>query len=92
MGVDGPVFTLAARLLEAPILKQALCKTVADLGIIMSDFVYETAVQQADDSIDCDDYRQVRVKVKETCITAWMRLIGGTSDAIESIAGLFGRF
>lgn len=87
MGPDGPVLILAARLLEAAVLKQALCRSGADLGVIVSDFVYETAVQQNSDFIDGDDYRQVHVKVKETRKTAWMRLIGASSNTTNSIAG-----
>jgi CRP-like cAMP-binding protein len=87
MGPDGPALILGARLLEAAILKQAMCKTGADLGLIMSDFFYETAVQSNNDAVDCGEYRQIHVKVKETRKTAWMRLIGGTSRAIESAAG-----
>ena len=48
MGVSGQVIINAARLLEAPRLKAAVAANHANLGIIVSDFIYQSAVKHED--------------------------------------------
>lgn len=75
-GLSGESIIWAARLLDAPILKRTLADTSADLGVIISGFVYESVVKH----VAPDGFRSVRVKVKESRLDAWMRLIGGTAS------------
>jgi hypothetical protein len=65
----------AARLLDAPVLKEAMASSRASLGIITSDFVYDTAIKHAGGWTDPDRYMSVQAIVKESSIPAWMRLI-----------------
>jgi CRP-like cAMP-binding protein len=79
-GVSGGSIIQAARLLEAPVLKNRLAETTADLGFIASTFVYETVIQQAPGYVDPACYLPVEIQVKESALTAWMFLAGGSSS------------
>jgi Cyclic nucleotide-binding domain len=46
MGVSGEAIIVAARLLEALQFKEAIRKSTANLGVIASPFVYETAIRR----------------------------------------------
>lgn len=75
-GMSGEAIIRTARLLEAPALKEAMASTRASLGIIASDFVYETAIRHTVDGwMDSHQYDAVRVRVKESDTPAWMQLI-----------------
>jgi CRP-like cAMP-binding protein len=71
MGVSGEAIIVTARLVEAPLLKEAMDRSGASLGVVVSAFIYETAVRHAR---DLAGYSQVQVDVKETSMTAWMKL------------------
>jgi hypothetical protein len=77
-GVSGQAIIHAARLLEAPILKRQLTETTADLGFIVSRYVYDNVITHGTkgDRAGAAGYRQVRSKVKESRITGWMHLAG----------------
>jgi tetratricopeptide (TPR) repeat protein len=75
IGMSGEAIILVARLLDAPVLKKAIDDSGAHLGVIVSSFVYETAIKHGEWPIDPVSYVQVQVDVKETCIPAWMQLI-----------------
>ena len=75
-GVSGQAIIRTARLLDAGALKTAMAETGANLGIIASAFVYETAIRQADGPVDPAHYIPVQANVKESSIPAWMQLIG----------------
>lgn len=70
IGQSGEAIIRAARLLDAPVLKRGLAGAEADLGIIVSDFVYESVVRHGDP----DGFEAVKVKVKEARLEAWMWL------------------
>jgi CRP-like cAMP-binding protein len=70
IGQSGEAIIRAARLLDAPVLKRGLAGTGADLGIIVSDFVYEGVIRHGDP----DGFEAVKVKVKEARLDAWMWL------------------
>jgi CRP-like cAMP-binding protein len=70
-GVCSDAIIRAARLLEAPALKQRLGASSADLGFITSTFVYDAVIKH-----DPAGFQQVKVQVKEAKLTAWMRLSG----------------
>jgi class 3 adenylate cyclase len=74
VGISGEAIIRAARLIDAPVIKEAMTATGATLGIIASEFVYETAIRHAE-WIDVNDYNLVKVNVKESRIPGWMRLI-----------------
>jgi hypothetical protein len=75
-GVSGEAIIQAARILEAPVLKKELAATAADLGVITSAFVYETVIKHLPRYRQSGTYRyrQVRLRVKESAVTAWMCL------------------
>ncbi|WP_176404008.1 hypothetical protein [Actinomadura sp. BRA 177] len=75
-GLNGQVIIQTARLLEAPVLKTALAETGADLGFIVSPFVYEAFVAHLHGGIDPASFERVTLKVKETKTEAWMYLAG----------------
>ncbi|MDN3357861.1 cyclic nucleotide-binding domain-containing protein [Actinomadura sp. DC4] len=72
MGLSGEAIICAARLLDAPVLKRTLAETAANLGVIVSTFVWESVVKHG----DADGFRRVRVEVKESRLDAWMCLTG----------------
>jgi class 3 adenylate cyclase len=74
MGVSGEAIIIAARLVEAPCLKEALVTSKANLGIIVSPFVYEAVIRHIGNLRDITSYSQVMVEVKESATTAWMKL------------------
>ena len=73
-GFAGRVIIGAARLVDAPSLKRAIADSGAILGVIASDFGYQTAVRGHND-LEPSEYAMVEVNVKETRTTAWMRMI-----------------
>ena len=75
LGVSGQVIINAARLLEAPTFKAAMAGEHAHLGVVVSDFVYQSAVTQADCLTDPDGYAEIDVRVKEASKRAWMLLV-----------------
>jgi Cyclic nucleotide-binding domain len=75
MGLSGEAIILGARLLDAPVLKQAIADRRATLGMIVSTFVYETSIRHAEDYVDPEAYREVQVTVKESSFSAWMQLV-----------------
>lgn len=79
IGLSGKSIIHAARLLDAPELKEAVSKVNASLGIMVSNFVYDTTIRQSNDFIEPHSYSQIQLRVKETSITAWMRLTGETT-------------
>ena len=83
MGVTGEAIIVTARLVDAPLFKQAMAVTRASLGLIASAFVYETVIRHAQDATG---YAPVQVEVKESSMVAWMRLFGPAAGP-AAIAG-----
>ena len=75
MGISGEALIVAARMVEAPALKEAFTGSTARLGVIVSPFVYDTVVRHDQDRDYVASYSQVRVEVKESITTAWMMLV-----------------
>ena len=73
MGVSGEAIIVTARLVEAPLFKEAMEKGQASLGVIASTFIYETVIRH---DLGLTDYSQVQVDVKESSLLAWMKLFG----------------
>jgi CRP-like cAMP-binding protein len=74
LGLSGETIIRAARLVEAPVLKETMAATGAGLGIIVSEFVYEIAIARVGDFIDASEYTKVDVSNKEFRGPAWVRL------------------
>jgi hypothetical protein len=75
LGVSGEAIIRTARLIEAPVFKEAMASADAGLGIIVSAFIYETVIRHAAGLMDVDEYEEVHVNVKESSMPAWMRLV-----------------
>jgi CRP-like cAMP-binding protein len=73
-GMEGDAINRTARLIEAPALKATMASTGANLGIIASTFVYDTAIKN-EELASVGEYKMVRVRVKEYNDFAWLRLI-----------------
>ena len=75
MGMSGEAIIRTARLLDAVALRKGIDKSGANLGLIVSNFVYETVIKHGAGSIEPDGYGHVPVNVKETRLTAWIKLV-----------------
>jgi class 3 adenylate cyclase len=86
LGMSGEAIIRTARLVEAPAVKEAMAATGYGLGIVVSEFVYETAVGQAGIFIDLDEYREIEVILKEFRSPAWMRLVNVSPPVRDPLA------
>ncbi|MEU5988369.1 hypothetical protein ABZ806_05290 [Spirillospora sp. NPDC047418] len=75
-GLNGQAIIQTARILEAPVLKAALADRGADLGFIVSPFVYDAYVAHLHGPLDPAAFERVTLKVKEMTTEAWMYLAG----------------
>jgi hypothetical protein len=76
-GIVGTAVNHVNRLLDAPLFKNALNASPAQLGLIVSPEVFNAVIRRGEGLIDPDEYLPVEVQVKETRTTAWMRIAGG---------------
>lgn len=76
LGMTGEGITFADRLLGATVLKRRLTETRADLGIIASSFVYDTAIRSDRSHVDPLGFERVKFRKDASSITAWVSLIG----------------
>jgi CRP-like cAMP-binding protein len=74
MGISGEAIIIAARLVEAPIFKEAMVRTRADLGIITASFVYDVVIRHSPNPIDLVGYSQVDVRLKDFAASAWVKV------------------
>jgi len=74
MGVSGEAIIIAARLVDAPVFKEAMLETHANVGIIASPFVYEAVIRHSPNPIDAAGYSQVEVSLKGFAAPAWIKL------------------
>ena len=80
-GVTGHAINQTARLVQARILRKLLTETRADLGVIVSAYIYDYVIRQHEDQPgDATPYRKIRFRVKESALTAWIHLTGVTSE------------
>lgn len=79
LGASGEAIIVTARMVEAPLFKQAMDKARAALGIISSTFIYESVIRH---DLGLTGYSQVRVDVKEASMLAWMKLFVGHDSTI----------
>lgn len=71
VGVSGEAIIVTARLVDAPLFKEAIKESGAGLGVIVSTFIYETVIRHAP---DLTGYSRLQVDVKESNVPAWMKL------------------
>jgi class 3 adenylate cyclase len=80
-GVTGHAINQTARLVQARILRKLLTETRADLGVIVSAYIYDYVIRQHDGQpMDATPYRKIRFRVKESALTAWIHLTGVASE------------
>lgn len=84
MGVSGEAIIVTARLVEAPLFKEAMENNQASLGIIASGFIYETVIRH---DLGLSGYSRVQVNVKESRFPAWMRLFGLAGETDRAVRG-----
>jgi hypothetical protein len=72
MGVSGVAIIVAARLVEAPVLKEAMKESGASLGVIASPFIYNSVIRHGP---YLEGYSKIPVEVKEFRTVAWMKLL-----------------
>ena len=97
MGVSGEATITLYRLVEAPAFKSALAAVEASLGIIASQFIYDTVIRHSYEGIDPAPFALVQVNVKESSFPAWMQIISDQTrdrghyevppDEVEESAG-----
>jgi hypothetical protein len=75
-GLVGEALNHAFRILEAAPLKEALKESTTEVGLIVSQRVYEDVVRHSVGLVNPTDYREVAVQVKETDKTAWISVPG----------------
>jgi class 3 adenylate cyclase len=80
-GVTGHAINQTARLVQARILRKRLTETRADLGVIVSAYIYDYVIRQhKGQPMDATPYRKIRYQVKESALTAWIHLTGAASE------------
>src|SRR6266496_3037764 len=70
-GVASTAINVAFRLLEAEVLKHELARTAGVLAVIASQWFYDEVIRHTPISHP-EDYRRVRISVKETEASAWI--------------------
>jgi hypothetical protein len=73
-GVTGAALTHLFRLLDAPVLKEALARSTGELALIVSDHFYDTVIRNSPGMIDPETFQPARVRVKETRARGWLHL------------------
>jgi vacuolar-type H+-ATPase subunit H len=79
MGISGQAIIITARLVEAPVLKQAMSESGASLGIVASAFIYESVLRHGP---YLEGYSKISVPVKETSTAAWVKLFDATRSLL----------
>jgi hypothetical protein len=88
LGVQGEAIIRTARLLEATALRKAMVHHRARLGVVVSPFVFDTAIGQPGGPVDSAGFAKIHVHVKETSQHAWMKLIDPASAEAGPVACL----
>lgn len=72
LGASGEVIIRTARLQAAPAFSQGLAEKDAEIGLIVSEFVYDHVIKHGSGQMDRADFRHVSVQVKGSNLDAWM--------------------
>ena len=87
-GMTGHAINQTARLVQASTLRKHLKETRADLGVIVSGYIYDNVIRQhGGQPAGAADYQKIRFRAKESALTAWIYLAGGAASQL----GLAGR-
>ncbi len=78
-GFVGTDVNFAFRMLEARALKTQLAKSGAELGLIVSDYVYDSFIRRYPVLVDPGVFRTVRFQTKNTRARAWTYLPGAAA-------------
>jgi class 3 adenylate cyclase len=73
-GVTGSSVLHVFRLLDSPVLRQALAKSGEDLALIVSDHFYDTVIRHSPGMINPETFHPAKVAVKETRTRAWLHM------------------
>lgn len=80
-GVSGEPIIAAARIADAPRVKERVTRTAADLAIVVSNSVYEDVIASGHGFTDPRRFSRVPVRTKETMTWAWLTLEGAAQGA-----------
>jgi len=86
LGASGEAIVHAARLLDARSFKERLRAGGADLGVIISEFVYDTVIRNRHVHLNPPDLQQVDVSVKKARTTARMWFSGNERASSSRIS------
>jgi CRP-like cAMP-binding protein/tetratricopeptide (TPR) repeat protein len=75
-GLNGEAIIVAARILDAPVLKARLAADRADLMFAASDYVYDHVIRHCVGRVDSAAFEHVDYQVKKTRVSAWVHLAG----------------
>jgi hypothetical protein len=78
-GFVGTDVNFAFRMLEARPLRRLLAESGAELGLVISDFVYDRIVRRHPSLVHPDAFRALRFQAKNTRARVWAYLPGATS-------------
>jgi hypothetical protein len=73
-GIAGQAVQLLFRLLDAQAFKRALVASLAHVGVVASDYLYDEVIRHGPGRIDPDAFRRLQVRNKETRTRAWLHL------------------
>jgi len=73
-GLSGDAVIHTARLLDAPVLKEALLSSGADLAFMASAYVFDHVIWHGPGLVDPATFERVDYRLKESQITAWMHV------------------
>jgi len=73
-GLVGEALVHIFRLLDAPVLREALGRSKDDLALMVSDHFYETMIRHGADVIHPEAFEPATVAVKETRTRGWLHL------------------
>lgn len=83
-GLNGDAIIHAARLLDAPPLREALETSDADLAFMTSGHVFDTVLKNDRGLLDPGMFTPVNFRVKESQIAAWM-YVAGPHPAVRKV-------
>jgi CRP-like cAMP-binding protein/tetratricopeptide (TPR) repeat protein len=86
-GLTGQALIGAARILEAPVLKDRLAADQADLIFAVSDYVYDHVVRHCVGQVDFAAFEHVQAQVKESRVSAWFCLTGRIQTPASPVSG-----
>jgi DNA-binding CsgD family transcriptional regulator len=87
-GFTGLAFVKLFRLLDSSALRKAVQQTSADLGVIISDYLYDEVVRHGLSMLDPAAFRHVQVRVKETDTRGWVYLPESPGSRPRTVAPL----